>query len=183
MVFASLWSFLHSVAKLFICRLLALGHHTPFMHIGLAHNYRNSHHARWKNKYMEFRLWSLRICGLRQFIQEKHFQARDPRCWLRDLPRHDAQIHRPNDFCLYRVGSLIPSLPSTCIMSRKYQPPITLIPSVWFLLPVHQFNVLFSSGNVSQGAQEVFQELPHEYVSPSMLHKVITEIGAFDWKQ
>ena len=27
-------------------RLLALGHHTPFMHIGQAHNYRNSHHAR-----------------------------------------------------------------------------------------------------------------------------------------
>jgi alpha-aminoadipic semialdehyde synthase len=26
--------------------LLALGHHTPFMHIGMAHNYRNSHHAR-----------------------------------------------------------------------------------------------------------------------------------------
>ena len=111
-------------------------------------------------------------------IQEKHFQARDPRCWLRDLLRHDAHIHWPDDFCLYRVGSLIPSLPSTCIMSRKYQPPITLITSVWFLLPVHQFNVPLSSGNVSQGAQEVFQELPHEYVSPSMLHKVITEIGA-----
>jgi len=28
-------------------RLLALGHHTPFMHIGPAHNYRNSHHARY----------------------------------------------------------------------------------------------------------------------------------------
>ena len=27
-------------------RLLALGHHTPFMHIGMAHNYRNSHQAR-----------------------------------------------------------------------------------------------------------------------------------------
>ena len=27
-------------------RLLALGHHTPFMHIGPAHNYRNSSHAR-----------------------------------------------------------------------------------------------------------------------------------------
>ena len=27
-------------------RLLALGHHTPFMHIGPAHNYRDSHHAR-----------------------------------------------------------------------------------------------------------------------------------------
>lgn len=30
-------------------RLLALGHHTPFMHIGPAHNYRNSHHARFGN--------------------------------------------------------------------------------------------------------------------------------------
>ena len=28
-------------------RMLALGHHTPFMHIGPAHNYRNSHHARY----------------------------------------------------------------------------------------------------------------------------------------
>ena len=28
------------------------------------------------------------------------------------------------------------------------------------------------SGNVSQGAQEIFQELPHEYVLPSMLEKV-----------
>ena len=27
-------------------RLLALGHHTPFMHIGPAHNYRNSSMAR-----------------------------------------------------------------------------------------------------------------------------------------
>lgn len=27
-------------------RLLALGHHTPFMHIGPAHNYRNSGMAR-----------------------------------------------------------------------------------------------------------------------------------------
>lgn len=32
--------------------------------------------------------------------------------------------------------------------------------------------VFTGSGNVSQGAQEIFQELPHEYVHPSMLHKV-----------
>jgi alpha-aminoadipic semialdehyde synthase len=32
--------------------------------------------------------------------------------------------------------------------------------------------VFTGSGNVSQGAQEVFQELPFEYVSPDMLHKV-----------
>ena len=32
--------------------------------------------------------------------------------------------------------------------------------------------VFTGSGNVSQGAQEIFQELPHEYVSPSMLQKV-----------
>ena len=29
------------------------------------------------------------------------------------------------------------------------------------------------SGNVSQGAQEIFQELPHEYVPPNMLAQVI----------
>ncbi|CAH1783508.1 unnamed protein product [Owenia fusiformis] len=32
--------------------------------------------------------------------------------------------------------------------------------------------VFTGSGNVSQGAQEVFQELPHEYVEPKHLHKV-----------
>ena len=32
--------------------------------------------------------------------------------------------------------------------------------------------VFTGSGNVSQGAQEIFQQLPHEYVPPSMLHKV-----------
>ena len=32
--------------------------------------------------------------------------------------------------------------------------------------------VFTGSGNVSQGAQEIFQELPHEYVTPSMLAKV-----------
>ena len=32
--------------------------------------------------------------------------------------------------------------------------------------------VFTGSGNVSQGAQEIFQELPHEYVLPSMLDKV-----------
>jgi hypothetical protein len=32
--------------------------------------------------------------------------------------------------------------------------------------------VFTGSGNVSQGGQEVFQELPHEYVPPEMLKKV-----------
>ncbi len=32
-------------------RMLALGHHTPFMHIGPAHNYRNSHHARLPDQH------------------------------------------------------------------------------------------------------------------------------------
>ena len=32
--------------------------------------------------------------------------------------------------------------------------------------------VFTGSGNVSQGAQEIFQELPHEYVPPNMLQKV-----------
>lgn len=32
--------------------------------------------------------------------------------------------------------------------------------------------VFTGSGNVSQGAQEVFQELPYEYVPPEMLRKV-----------
>ena len=32
--------------------------------------------------------------------------------------------------------------------------------------------VFTGSGNVSQGAQEVFRELPHEYVTPLQLKKV-----------
>ncbi|XP_050421046.1 alpha-aminoadipic semialdehyde synthase, mitochondrial [Adelges cooleyi] len=83
-------------------RLLALGHHTPLMHIGPAHNYRNSMMAR---------------------------QA------LRDAGYEIALGMMPKS-----IG------------------PITF--------------VFTGSGNVSQGAQEIFQELPHEYVPPSMLQKV-----------
>lgn len=39
--------------------------------------------------------------------------------------------------------------------------------------------VFTGSGNVSQGAQEVFQELPFEYVPPEMLHKVAEHGGMF----
>lgn len=37
--------------------------------------------------------------------------------------------------------------------------------------------VFTGSGNVSQGAQEIFQELPHEYVTPDMLPKVAQQGG------
>ena len=37
--------------------------------------------------------------------------------------------------------------------------------------------VFTGSGNVSQGAQEVFRGLPHEYVSPSQLKKVALHGG------
>jgi len=37
--------------------------------------------------------------------------------------------------------------------------------------------VFTGSGNVSQGAQEVFRELPHEYVTPSQLKKVAEHGG------
>lgn len=83
-------------------RLLALGHHTPFMHIGPAHNYRNSSHAR-------------------QAIRDAGYEI--------------------------SLGMMPQSIG-----------PMTF--------------VFTGSGNVSQGAQEIFQELPHEYVSPSMLAKV-----------
>ena len=83
-------------------RLLALGHHTPFMHIGPAHNYRNSHHAR-------------------QGIRDAGYEI--------------------------SLGMMPESIG-----------PMTF--------------VFTGSGNVSQGAQEIFQELPHEYVTPSMLAKV-----------
>ncbi|XP_013114257.2 alpha-aminoadipic semialdehyde synthase, mitochondrial [Stomoxys calcitrans] len=83
-------------------RLLALGHHTPFMHIGPPHNYRNSSMARQ----------AIRDCG-------------------------------------YEIA---------LGMMPKSIGPLTF--------------VFTGSGNVSQGAQEVFQELPIEYVPPEMLRKV-----------
>lgn len=83
-------------------RLLALGHHTPFMHIGPAHNYRNSSMARQ----------AIRDCG-------------------------------------YEIS---------LGMMPKSIGPLTF--------------VFTGSGNVSQGAQEVFSELPIEYVPPEMLRKV-----------
>ncbi|KAF0287862.1 Alpha-aminoadipic semialdehyde synthase, mitochondrial [Amphibalanus amphitrite] len=88
-------------------RLLALGHHTPFMHIGPAHNYRNSEMAR-------------------QAVRDAGYEIA-----LGMLPRS--------------LGALT--------------------------------FVFTGSGNVSQGAQEIIQELPHEYVSPDMLQKV-AEHGA-----
>lgn len=83
-------------------RLLALGHHTPFMHIAPAHNFRNTHQARQ----------GIRDCG-------------------------------------YEIA---------LDMMPKSIGPMTF--------------VFTGSGNVSQGAQEIFQELPHEYVPPNMLQKV-----------
>ena len=83
-------------------RLLALGHHTPFMHIGPAHNYRDSAMAR-------------------QAIRDAGYEI--------------------------ALGAMPKSIG-----------PLTFI--------------FTGSGNVSQGGQEVFQELPHEYVPPEMLKKV-----------
>lgn len=83
-------------------RLLALGHSTPFMHIGPAHNYRNSMMARQ----------AIRDCGYE-----------------------------------ISMGMMPNSLG-----------PLTFVFS--------------GSGNVSQGAQEVFGDLPIEYVPPEMLRKV-----------
>lgn len=83
-------------------RLLALGHQTPFMHIGSSHNYRNSQMA----------LQAIRDAG------------------------YDISL----GFMPKSIG------------------PLTFI--------------FTGSGNVSQGAQEVFQELPHEYVEPEYLPKI-----------
>ncbi|CAH0555454.1 unnamed protein product [Brassicogethes aeneus] len=82
-------------------RLLALGHHTPFMHIGPAHNYRNSSMAR-------------------QAVRDAGYEI------------------------------------SLGLMPKSIG-PLTF--------------VFTGSGNVSQGSQEVFQELPHEYVTPDTLKK------------
>lgn len=90
-------------------RLLALGHHTPFMHIGPAHNYRNSGMARQ----------AVRDCGYE--------------IALGMMPRS--------------IG------------------PLTF--------------VFTGSGNVSQGAQEIFQELPYEYVEPKDLPQVRMAVFIF----
>ncbi|KAG7155794.1 Alpha-aminoadipic semialdehyde synthase-like [Homarus americanus] len=83
-------------------RLLALGHHTPFMHIGPAHNYRNTEMAR-------------------QSIRDTGYEV--------------------------SLG-----------MMPKSIGPLTFI--------------FTGTGNVSQGAQEIVQELPHEYVTVKALKKV-----------
>lgn len=83
-------------------RLLALGHHTPFMQISPAHNYRNSMMARQ----------AVRDCG-------------------------------------YEIS---------LGMMPKSIGPLTFI--------------FTGTGSVSQGAQQIFQELPVEYVPPDMLRKV-----------
>lgn len=83
-------------------RLLALGHHTPFMHLGMAHNYRNSSQA----------VQAVRDAG-------------------------------------YEI--------SLGLMPRSIG-PLTF--------------VFTGTGNVSKGAQEVFNELPCEYVEPHELKEV-----------
>ncbi|CAD6199885.1 unnamed protein product [Caenorhabditis auriculariae] len=83
-------------------RLLALGHNTPFLHMGLAHNYNDSHMA---------------------------INA------LRDIGYEIALDRMPRS-----LGPLI--------------------------------FVFTGSGNVSQGAQELFEHLPHEYVDVATLPKV-----------
>ena len=83
-------------------RLLALGHHTPFMHIGAPHNYRSSEMAK-------------------QAIRDAGYEI------------------------------------------ARGRMPASLGPLTF---------VFTGAGNVSRGAQDVFQELPHEYVEPSALPKV-----------
>jgi len=96
--YAGMINILHGVGL----RLLALGHHTPFMHIGPAHNYRNAGSAK-------------------QAIRDAGYEIA-----LGKMPRS--------------IG------------------PLTF--------------VFTGSGNVSQGAQEVFGELPVEFVDPSDLQEV-----------
>ncbi|XP_051978790.1 alpha-aminoadipic semialdehyde synthase, mitochondrial-like isoform X2 [Xyrauchen texanus] len=87
-------------------RFLALGHHTPFMHIGMAHNYRNVSQA----------IQAVRDCG-------------------------------------YEI--------SLGLMPRSIG-PLTF--------------VFTGTGNVSKGAQDIFNELPCDYVEPFEL-KGVSESG------
>lgn len=101
--YAGMINILHGIGL----RLLALGHHTPFMHIGPAHNYRNAGTAM-------------------RAIRDTGYEIA-----LGKMPRS--------------IG------------------PLTF--------------VFTGSGNVSQGAQEIFAELPIEYVDPSDL-KEVAETGS-----
>jgi alpha-aminoadipic semialdehyde synthase len=83
-------------------RLLALGHHTPFMYVGPAHNYRNSYVAQ-------------------AAIREAGYEIA-----LGYMPKS--------------IGPLL--------------------------------FVFTGSGNVSQGAQEMFRNLPHEYISINNLQSI-----------
>lgn len=96
--YAGMINILHGIGL----RLLALGHHTPFMHIGPAHNYRN-------------------VGTAKQAIRDAGYEIA-----LGKMPRS--------------IG------------------PLTF--------------VFTGSGNVSQGAQEVFAELPIEYVDAKDLREV-----------
>merc|ERR1719370_2447474 len=82
-------------------RLLALGHHTPFMHIGPAHNYRS------------------------------------------------------------------PIMARSAVRDAGYEIALGMMPK-----SIGPLTFVFTgSGNVSLGAQEVFQELPYEYVKAKDLKK------------
>lgn len=96
--YAGMINILHGIGL----RLLALGHHTPFMHIGPAHNYRN-------------------VGAAKQAVRDAGYEIA-----LGKMPRS--------------IG------------------PLTF--------------VFTGTGNVSQGAQEVFSELPFEYVNPRDLKEV-----------
>jgi len=96
--YAGMIDILHGIGL----RLLALGHHTPFMHIGPAHNYRNAGTAK-------------------QAVRDAGYEIA-----LGKMPRS--------------IG------------------PLTF--------------VFTGSGNVSQGAQDIFAELPIEYVDPKDLQEV-----------
>lgn len=96
--YAGMIDILHGIGL----RLLALGHHTPFMHIGPAHNYRN-------------------VGAAKQAVRDAGYEIA-----LGNLPQS--------------IG------------------PLTF--------------VFTGTGNVSQGAQEVFAELPIEFVQPSKLPEV-----------
>lgn len=96
--YAGMINILHGIGL----RLLALGHHTPFMHIGPAHNYRN-------------------VGAAKQAVRDAGYEIA-----LGKMPQS--------------IG------------------PLTF--------------VFTGTGNVSQGAQEVFSELPIEYVDAKYLREV-----------
>nr|CAD7453969.1 unnamed protein product [Timema tahoe] len=181
-------------------RLLALGHHTPFMVLkgeclvcgkvlkgeclvcgkvlkgemfGLWQDVERRVFGLWQGvERRVFGLWQgveIRVLGLWQGVERRVLglwqgvERRVLGLWQGVERRHIGPAHN------YRNSSMA----RQAIRDAGYEIALGMMPQ-----SIGPLTFVFTgSGNVSQGCQELFQELPHEYVPPEMLKKV-AEHGA-----